>query len=132
MIEIEAQVARVLSASEIAINAGASKGVQEGDQVTVWRKVEIHDPESDEPLGSVLRSRLRLDVTLVEELFCLAKVRVQAPNFMANIFGRQTAWITGAEVEEGDHVPLKSGDKVMLYTDANVEKRDPDGRELTD
>ena len=121
MAEIHALVARVISGSEIAINAGADQGIRTGDAVTVWRSVEINDPKSGAPLGSFLKARLQLNVSLVDDLFCLARVRIQAPNYAAAIFGKQTQWITGAGAEEDERVPLKSGDEVTIYTSDEVD-----------
>tara|TARA_R110002124_G_scaffold126756_3_gene286460 strand:- start:48863 stop:49276 length:414 start_codon:yes stop_codon:yes gene_type:complete len=121
MAEINALVARVISGSEIAINAGADQGIRTGDAVTVWRSVEIKDPKSGASLGAFLQARLQLDVSLVDDLFCLARVRIQVPNFTAAIFGKQTKWITGAGAEENERVPLKLGDEVTVYTSDEVD-----------
>ena len=137
MAEIQALVARIISGSEIAINAGFEQGVRDGDAVTVWRSVEIKDPNSGAYLGSFLKARLQLNVSLVEDLFCLARVRIQVPNYTAAIFGKQTQWITGTGVKEDEQVPLNPGDEVTIYTsddaDPNVgdESRDADKPEGT-
>jgi hypothetical protein len=115
MAEVRALVARIISGSEIAVNAGSDSGVQKGDRVTVWRSVEITDPKTGDSLGSYLRAQLRLEVSLVDERFSLARVRIEVPNFTANIFGRQTKFITGAGVDD-EHVPLKVGDDVTIVT----------------
>lgn len=115
MAEIRAQVARIISGSEIAVNAGTKSGVQKGDSVTVWRTVEIEDPETGESLGSYLRSQLHLQVSFVEERFSLAEVKIEVPNFAANIFGRQVKFITGGGVDD-EHVALNVGDEVTIVT----------------
>lgn len=116
MAEIDALIARVISGSEIAINAGANKGIEVGDSATVWRSVEIQDPQSGASLGSFQRARLQLSVYLVDELFCLARIRVDPPNFAATIFGKQTRWITGSGVDEDENVRLEPGDAVTVYS----------------
>lgn len=129
MIEISAQVASVLSASEIAINVGTARGVQIGDSAIVWRSVDIRDPNTNESLGSVLRRRLQLDVRSVEERFCVASVHIPAPNVLGSFFGRQTTWITGMEVKDEALVPLKSGDQVTVYSTADDEVEGEEGEE---
>jgi hypothetical protein len=123
MIKIDARVAKLLSDSEIAINAGSLEGVRDGDDVTVWREVEITDPVTDESLGTVLRSRLHLTVTFLEERFCLAKVKIQSPNIVGHLFGQQAQWITGSGVPDNDRVPLSMGDQVTIYSTGDQKQR---------
>ncbi len=70
----DAKVAKVLSAHEIAINAGADKQVTEGSFVTVIDIVEINDPDTGDKLGSVRQNRLRLTIRVVGDRFAVARV----------------------------------------------------------
>lgn len=71
---ITAKVAQIVSTREVAFNVGFDDGVRKGDSVTLYRKVEITDPDSGEFLGSVRVPRLNLSVSLVEKKFCLGYV----------------------------------------------------------
>lgn len=74
MTDLTAKVAAFVSDTLLALNAGENKGVQEGDQVIIYRKVEIEDPDSKEPLGAVRVPKLHLRVNHVQDKLCVAMV----------------------------------------------------------
>ncbi len=69
---IRGKVARVLSSREIAINIGATNGVAVGMRFDVVGKVDIRDPDTEEVLGSIDRSKVRVRVTEVKEKLSVA------------------------------------------------------------
>jgi hypothetical protein len=73
-ITITAKVAQIVSPREVAFNVGIDDGVNKGDSVTLYRTVEITDPDSGEFLGSVRVPRLNLRISLVNEKFCVGSV----------------------------------------------------------
>lgn len=70
----EAKVAAVVSDYKIAINAGANKSVEVDDIVALRREVEVHDPDTNESLGKVYFTRLRLRIDQVKEKMAIAVV----------------------------------------------------------
>jgi hypothetical protein len=70
---IEAKVAQVLNPLEIALNKGATDGVEVGDQAQVMRSFDIIDPDSQESLGVVWRPVIRLRVEEVQDRLCIAR-----------------------------------------------------------
>jgi hypothetical protein len=65
MADIEAKVAMVLDEYRVALNKGSSDGVTSGARVTLWRIVEIKDPDTDELLDTVRLDAARLEVAEV-------------------------------------------------------------------
>ena len=72
--EIEAHVAEVTSVTQIALNAGINLGVEEGDEVVLYRRVDVNDPITGDFLGPVLYPKLKLKITMVDDLLSVAKV----------------------------------------------------------
>lgn len=66
---IEGKVARVLNSRELAINVGTKHGVRVGMLFDVLDQTgeDIRDPDTDELLGSILRPKVRVRVTSVQE-----------------------------------------------------------------
>lgn len=71
---IEGKLAALVDDSRVAVNLGSLAGVQEGDDVTLYRTVEVEDPDTGESLGSVDVEKLHLQVELVREKMCVAVV----------------------------------------------------------
>ena len=67
-----AKVATIPAPSQLAINAGSDSDVQLGDSVTLFRQVEVFDPDTNESLGTVRYPKLRLVVTLLSGRFSIA------------------------------------------------------------
>lgn len=74
MARIDVKVATGISEHEIALNAGTNSGVQVGDIVTVFRNIEVKDPDTRELLGEVRVPVLNLKVNLVEARMSVAQV----------------------------------------------------------
>lgn len=83
--QIIAKVAQIITPTSLAINAGSNEGVTAGDSVTLFRIVEVADPETREPLGSVRVPRLHLEVTFAQEKFSVAQVTDRASNSFYSI-----------------------------------------------
>jgi hypothetical protein len=68
---IKGKVARVLNARQLVLNIGREHGVELGMRFDVLdpKGEDITDPESHKVLGSVRLPKVRLEVTLVEDLF---------------------------------------------------------------
>jgi hypothetical protein len=70
---IDAKVATIVSPVQVALNAGSNKGVKTGDLVTVYRRVDVNDPDSKQDLGAVILTKVRLTVSVVYDKFCVAE-----------------------------------------------------------
>lgn len=85
---VRAKVARILSDYELVLNAGEEHGVEEGHSAQLYESVEVSDPDTGEPLGSVRKKILGLEITQVQERLSVARssdiVRVSNP---LEIFG---------------------------------------------
>lgn len=71
---IRAKVARVLNSREIAITAGITQGVTVGMLFDVMdpKGEDITDPDTGEVLGSLLRPKVRVKITQVQEKLAVA------------------------------------------------------------
>lgn len=69
-----AKVAAIITESQVALNAGSNEGVQVGDEVTLYKVVQVADPETKEPLGTVAVPKLELRVEHVQEKLSVASV----------------------------------------------------------
>jgi hypothetical protein len=72
------RVAMVLNERELAINIGASSGVEVGMKFKVLadEPTEILDPETDESLGSIDREKVRVQAREVQERFSICRTYV--------------------------------------------------------
>ena len=72
---IEGKVARVLNVRELVINRGTEDGVELGMRFDVLDKKgdDISDPETGEPLGSVYRPKIKVEVVRVEPKLAVAR-----------------------------------------------------------
>lgn len=71
---ISAKLAQIVTPTQLAFNAGTEKGVTKGDSVTLYKYVDVTDPDSGDILGTVRVPRLYLKVSFAEEKFCVADV----------------------------------------------------------
>ena len=71
---LRGKVARILSSRELALNIGARDGVEVGMRFDVLdpKGEGIRDPETGEELGSVLRPKVRVRVTLIQDRLSVA------------------------------------------------------------
>ena len=68
---IRGKVARILNSREVALNVGASHGVEDGMQFDILAP-ELHnirDPDTHEVIGSVNRPKVRVQVGITEDRF---------------------------------------------------------------
>jgi len=63
---IKGKLATILSNYEVAFNVGSNEGVQEDDIATVFREVDVNDPDTGENLGKVLVPRIRFKIRLTQ------------------------------------------------------------------
>lgn len=70
MTSVPVKVATVISDSLLAFNAGTNRGIRAGDMATVYRIVEVSDPETKEKLGAVSVPKLSLRINHVQEKLC--------------------------------------------------------------
>ena len=68
------KVARVLNSREIAINIGTANGVTKGMlfDVLFLQSGQIRDPDTNEVLGSIKRTKVRVRVTEVQKKLAVA------------------------------------------------------------
>ena len=141
---IRGKVASLLNSREIAINIGYANGVTVGMYFDVMSldSGEIKDPETKEVLGSIVRTKVRVRVTEVQEKLAVA-------NF-ASTYERATvdssfgpyarslmpaSWINKYEIEtlkksdlfspvdiDGDDSDVKVGDTVVQVIEDKVER----------
>jgi hypothetical protein len=69
-----AKISAIASESQLALNTGSSAGVRKGDLVTLYRQVDVTDPDSGEELGTVSFPRLTLRVNHVQDKLSVAIV----------------------------------------------------------
>jgi hypothetical protein len=71
---IRAKVARILNSREIVISAGSKNGVEIGMHFDVLdpKGEDITDPDTGEVLGSILRPKVRVKITKVQECLSVA------------------------------------------------------------
>lgn len=111
--KISAKVASIFDPTSIAIAAGANVGVQKGDEVIVWRTVDIPDPSTARStLGSVEIAALKLQVSHVQDLFSIADV-VRKTDFFSGMF--KSSRVIATSRRDDSPVDLKAGDEVTVY-----------------
>lgn len=93
---ITGAVAALLNSRELVVNRGSNHGVAVGDRVDVGTSpVEIVDPETQQPLGTVSRPLISLVVSDIQGALSVARTRAAG---MRNV-GRRVA---GALAREWD------------------------------
>lgn len=74
MADVTAKLANIIDARQLAFNAGTNVGIGIGTTAQMYRTVEISDPDTNEPLGTIRIPKLGLRVNFVQEKFCIAEV----------------------------------------------------------
>jgi hypothetical protein len=124
------KVAKIVTATEIAINRGAEHGVQEGDSAIVRRPIEVEDPDTKESIGSVSVRVLTLDVRLVLDKMCVAKVTDRAPSdAFRNLFGTQSNRLQVPPLKQVTTEPTEASDRVVclqIGQQVTIERADPE------
>lgn len=113
VITIAAKVAQVVSSTQLAFNVGTNKGVSTGDTVTLYRIVEVTDPDSGDILGSVRVPRLNLRVSLVDKKFCIADVTDQVSD---NIYTSITLGRNVKKVTTSPSISSSESNAVVMVT----------------
>lgn len=101
---IRGKVARILNSKEVALNVGASDGVEDGMQFDILAPElhDIRDPDTDEVIGSVNRPKVRVQVGMTEDRFCVAhtfrrrRVNIGGSGFGTALF-EPPNWVTRSE-----------------------------------
>ncbi len=144
---IRGKVARVLNSREIVINVGSENEVVVGMRFDVIdpRGEEIRDPDTNEVLGSIDRTKVRVRITKVKGKLSLASTQGQRVNVGGSVgvgeFSRllmPPRWITQYEtlrikdknwddLDEKDSY-VKTGDPVVqVIEEAAAEQESADG-----
>jgi len=71
---VEAKVAAIISNREAAFNVGSDSGVEVGHNATIYRVIDVEDPDTGAPLGSVRRPRVRFTITHVQDSLSVGRV----------------------------------------------------------
>jgi len=127
--ELNAKVARVMSALSIAINVGEDAGVAVGDKVVSWRFVDVTDPDTDDVLGSVRLVNLRLTISETHERFALARVEYETPNFLSGLFQPSKVIASSERALDESAVVLNVGDPVTVFVSDDLLALTADGGE---
>ena len=149
-IQITGKVAKVLSSQEVAINLGSHDGVRVGMAFNVMNPKgdDIKDPDTHEPLGSVVLPKIRVRVSQVHDRVSVAttshSISVSQLGAFAKLFlsaGRDTASGTlrrnNSNWEDLDEVDsfVKIGDPVVQLVEEpetlSVEYQDDEQPTLT-
>ncbi len=93
--ELRGKVAQILSDSDLVINIGSRDGVMEGAKfaVLVPHPLEIHDPDSHEVIGTIVREKVRVEARKIQERLTICSTydprdRVTwAPTILADVLG---------------------------------------------
>ena len=89
---IEGKVANILNERVLVINKGSDAGVKEGMKFKVTEMITIVDPDTNEPLGPVIREKVRIKIVEVQTKFSVGKsyetyVEDAIASFMGRVFG---------------------------------------------
>ncbi len=140
---IRGKVAKVLNSREIAINRGYADGIKMGMYFDVMSldSGEIKDPDTNEVLGSIKRTKVRVRVTEVQEKLAVASTYQRATVDSPASFGpfarslMPPSWINKYEIEtlrksdlfspvdiDEDDSYVKDGDLVVQVIEDTVEQ----------
>ena len=110
---IEGKVAQLVTDDELIINVGALDGVEVGDIFNVLdpSTLNVREPGTNRPLGSIERVKAKVIVTSVNDLMSLARVQ-----------GRNTGLSSISRVLSGD----------MSYARLTLKSAWPDGVTVSD
>lgn len=127
---IQGRVATILDPHQIAFNVGSEDGVTEGSIVRLRRSVKVKDPDSDDELGTVNLIKLSLVVNLVEERYCVARVRDRSERQAGNsiLFGNQPLMrVDETNIDrEANAVPGRDAVKVRVGEYVTIEVAEGD------
>ena len=128
---IRGKVARVLNDREVALNLGSDHGVTAGMKFNILSTsgYDIRDPDSGEPLGSVERTKARIEVTTVKDRLSVARtyhkyrVNVGGKGLPLNMFQPpkwETHYVT-LHSEDASFDPIDESDSYVSTGDPVVQ-----------
>lgn len=112
-VRIEGKIAAILDKNTIVINRGLQHGVIKGETFYIYTQLgPFFDPDTNENLGMTWRVWGRVEVTIVEKLFCVARTEFFNPLLnlvhLHGVFGSRIE----LPVDDGDITPLVEKIKV--------------------
>lgn len=122
MADIIAKLAQIVTPTQLAFNAGSNKGVKLGDNVIFYRNVNIEDPDSKEPLGSVRVPRLMLKVSFLEDTFCVADMMTSDLDSPAspNVFATARVKVTTSTSTSRNTATVNIGEEVTIRSQGST------------
>ena len=120
MADVTAKIANVVDSRQLAFNAGSSAGIRIGTTARMYREIQITDPDTQEPLGSVLVPKLSLRVNFVEEKFCIAEVTDLVDtggNPALSIFVERVRVTTNRGLARSDTVFVEIGEEATFHVE---------------
>ena len=112
MAKVEAKVAKILDEYRVALNKGSGDGVVRGASATLWRIVEIPDPDTQEILDTIRLDAAKFEIVGVTPTVSIAAIP-QSSGLAIFGFARPSRRITtsGASTDE---VRVSVGDEVTV------------------
>ena len=129
---IKGKVSGVLNERELSINIGTKAGVRVGMKFRVLadKALEVHDPETDELLGTIDREKVQVQATEVFEKFSICKTfrkfniggaGMSSLSYMSSLFTPRREVYETLKAEDSTLPPplsekesyVKKGDRVM-------------------
>lgn len=84
---IKGKISNIIDQYTVALNVGKNKNVVKGMKFRILAKtVEVKDPDTGETLGTFEFEKDRIEVTEVQEKFCLAETYSTITSSLAPIF----------------------------------------------
>lgn len=79
---IEGKIAAILDKTTVVINRGGEQGVKRGTEFYIYTKLgPFFDPDTNESLGETTKIWGRVETTIVEEKFCIARTHYDTNAF---------------------------------------------------
>lgn len=80
--QIEGKIAAILDKSTVVINRGHAHGVDKGEAFYIYSTLgPFVDPDTGEALGTTTRVWGKVEVTIIEDKFCVAKTPYESSLF---------------------------------------------------
>ncbi len=119
------KLATVISDTSAAFTGGAAVGAFVGDNVALYRRIDVKDPDSGETLGVVTLPKLRMRVTSVGPRLCVAVVTDRAPSTTGRGVPPLKTLTNDPFAEDGPRVvPVSIGEEAKI-TRASVDEEPP-------
>lgn len=115
------KVIKIISDTEILINAGANAKIQKGDSLDIFvTGQEIFDPDTNESLGTLDTVKATVEAFVVYPKMCLCRKTVQrtenifAPTFTKQVTVKKRLKVDASEISGGlsDDLTIHIGDLV--------------------